>query len=238
MNMCICMFISLFLWFTYAQLEKGLACTIVAVTLHFFWLATFFWMNINGFDMWRTFRSSSPILDRESLASLYIWYNIYAWVLPLIITTTGLVLSYTLPELGFAYGGDRLCWLHHPTQVFMTFLCPIGLVCLSNFLFFVDTIVNIVRARDQSSVATEAHRTAKDFLPYVKVPIVLGFSWLLAFLGSVFDVKTLIIVPDLVNSSQGIILLAIFISNRRIRALYGWVKDGDPLKSTKTMSHG
>ena len=222
MNMAIMMALSLIQWLSSSRLTLGVLCTGVAILMHFTWLSTFFWMNVNGFDTWRTFRTSSLVNDKESMKTLYMVYSAYAWGIPIVIVISGVTISYAIPELGFAYGSDYICWLVHPVQVISMFLFPIGLICLCNFLFFVDTVVNILRVKKLTSVVSDAQRTARDFLPYVKIPIILGTSWLLAFLGSVFNNKTMVIVSDVMNSGQGILLFAIFVSNRRVRQLYGW----------------
>ena len=235
-NMCLAMGVSLMWLLLFKRNDNAVLCTVSAVVAHYFWLAAFFWMSVNGFDTWRTFRPDALMVDQASLGALYSAYRAFAWGVPSIITTASVVVTYAFPQLQFGYGNKEMCWLNNPIQVVATFLIPIGFICLGNLLFFSDTVTNICRVRKMSKAASESHKTAMSFLPYVKVPVVLGTSWLLAFMSSVFSFRLLSIVSDMINSLQGVMLFLVFISNRRIRGLYGWVKDGEGRVSSSTMN--
>ena len=85
-------------------------------------------------------------------------------------------------------------------------------------------------------MVTKNNSKTLQLLPFLKLPVFLGLSWLLGFIASVFQNKYLWIVFDLVNSSQGIMLFLVFMSNRRIRSLHGWTKSQQDSKTTKSMS--
>ena len=232
LNMCSNMAVSLSLWFFFSRNDDHLFCTTAAILSHYFWLATFFWMSVTGFDTWSTFRPKSMTADKADQMSLYYAYCTFAYGVPLVIVGVGVLATYFIPSLKFAYGGERSCWLINPYQVIATFLLPIGVITMSNVLFFVGIIVNICRVRMVSNMAAASHQNARDFLPYVKLPVLLGSSWLLGFLGSLFDEDVLWIIFDLMNGSQGVLLFFVFISSRRNRSLYGLVLGGK--KDTKT----
>ena len=241
LNVCSNMAVSLSLWFLFAQNDNSLLCTTAAILSHYFWLATFFWMSVTGFDTWHTFRPQSMTADKADQMFLYYAYCTFAYGVPSIIVAVGLITTYFIPNLKFAYGGERSCWLTNPYQVIVTFLLPIGVITLTNFLFFIGIIINISSVRMVSNMATASHQNARDFLPYVKLPVLLGLSWVLGFLGSVLDNDVLWIIFDLVNGSQGILLFVVFISNRRNRTLYGLAGNRDKHSSTQqkstTVSH-
>ena len=148
------------------------------------------------------------------------------------------MVTFGFPKLNFGYGNYNICWLTNVLQLVTTFLLPIGVVVLCNLLFLLATLGNIIYTRSQNKMVTQKDSKKLQLLPFLKLPVILGLSWLLGFFASVFQNKYLWIVFDLINSSQGIMLFLVFISNRRIQSLYGWTKSQQDSKTTKSMSSG
>ena len=239
-NMCCTMAVALTVWYAFANSEAGsLVCTTVAIILHYTWLSAFMWMSVTGFDTWYTFRPH--MITRITLAEIerttFGIYCAYAYGLPFVITGIGLVLTYCVPELKFSYGDRHLCWLGSPYQIVATFLMPVALVSVTNTGFFVAILVNLLKLKNETKITAVRNpvktRLARDFLPFVKLPVLLGVSWLLGILGSVVENKLLWTAFDLMNGSQGIFIFLVFVSSRRILVLYGWA-GGDRTSSKQT----
>ena len=231
------MAVSLTIWILLIDYTKhAVLCAGVAILGHYFWLSAFLWMGVMGFDTWRTFRTDALLTDKSTQNALYFGYCLFAWGISLVVVGAGVMITFGFPKLNFGYGSYDMCWLINSLQLVTTFLLPIGIVVLCNLLFLLATLWNILYTRRQNKMVTQNDSKTLQLLPFLKLPVFLGLSWLLGFLASVFQNKYLWVVFDLVNSSQGIILFLVFISNRRIRSLYGWTKSQQNSRTTKSMS--
>jgi hypothetical protein len=57
-------------------------CIVVAMTLHYLFLASFFWMNVMAYDVFRTF-TQTGVENRCQKIGRYLWkYMLYAWGFP------------------------------------------------------------------------------------------------------------------------------------------------------------
>ena len=91
-------------------------------------------------------------------------------------------------------------------------------------IFFASILMHICKARKVSAMATADHQSARDFLPYVKLPVLLGLSWVMGFIGSQWNNEVMWVIFDVTNASQGILLFLVFISSKRNRGLYGLIR--------------
>ena len=84
-------------------MTRSSVCLMFALGIHFFYLASFFWMNVMAFDLWRTFHKgfSLYIYDiRERLP----FYMTYAWGMPVLIVLIGIILDAGNARMKPCYG--------------------------------------------------------------------------------------------------------------------------------------
>ena len=192
-------------------------CVVVALAKHYFWLLTFFWMNVNAVDIWRVFHTGTSV-SSSSDAGKFWRYGLYANGFSLVIVGASFVLTHAAPLLRFGYGGFG-CWIDNHYQNIATFLTPIGILCLVNIVCFVSTICSIHRVVNLSKHVTNTSQNRREFLPYIKMSVLLGVSWVIGFAGSIFDNSILWMVFDVVNGLQGVLILVVFVSNHKVRAM-------------------
>jgi hypothetical protein len=72
-----------------------LLCHSFGFLVHFFFLATFFWLNALAFDIWSTFRNMRAYGDMiqriKRKRRRFLYYSVYAWGGPLLIVLVTLV---------------------------------------------------------------------------------------------------------------------------------------------------
>ena len=136
-------------------------------------------------------------VDQSSQTSRYRAYCTYAYGTPVVIISASVFVTYVVPSLKFAYGAERICWLRNPIQQIVTFILPVGLISATNLILFIAIFVHICNARKVSSMATSERKFVIDYLPYVKLPVLLGLSWLLGFLGSQWKNQVMWIIFDI-----------------------------------------
>ena len=142
-----------------------------------------------------------------------------SWLSPQAIFVT-----YVVPSHKSAYGAERKWWLRNLIQQLVTFILPVGLISVSNLILFIAILVHICNAKKVSSMASSERKSVINYLPYVKLAVLLGLSWLLGFLGSQWKNQVMWIIFDITNSAQGILLFLVFISSKRNRGLYGLIR--------------
>ncbi|KAM8716539.1 hypothetical protein ACLKA7_003420 [Drosophila subpalustris] len=75
-------------------------CIISGFLVYFFLMAAFSWMNITCFDIWKTFGSTrSKNAQRREQRTRFLWYSVYGWGLPTILTTITASLNAGLPMI-------------------------------------------------------------------------------------------------------------------------------------------
>ena len=82
-------------------------CSLVAMSLHYFILASFFWMNVMTFDVFKTF-ANKCILTQIRSKRKFMWrYSLYAWGSPLVIVLICAFVDFSGLVEGFqiGYGG-------------------------------------------------------------------------------------------------------------------------------------
>ena len=71
-------------------------------------------MSVTEFDTWSTFRPQSVTADKADEMSLDVSLSIlayctFAYGVPLVIVSVGVLATYCIPSLKFAYTGERSC---------------------------------------------------------------------------------------------------------------------------------
>lgn len=91
--------------------ETPLGCFLVGLTTHYGFLASFFWMNVIAFDLYRNFRdkSSHVLLHSIGLTDRLPKYALYAWLTPLVIVLTALVVDLSVKD-NFKKAPYRPCY--------------------------------------------------------------------------------------------------------------------------------
>jgi hypothetical protein len=94
---------TLFLSQSLITMTRSSVCLLFALGIHFFYLASFFWMNVMAFDLWKTFHKGFSLYVYEIRERLP-FYALYAWGMPLIIVLIGIILDAKNTALKPCYG--------------------------------------------------------------------------------------------------------------------------------------
>lgn len=152
-------------------------CAAMGVMTHWSYLAAFFWMNVMGFDICRTFSGSLTrhrgIPGREQ-RSTFRYYSLYAWGFPTLIVTLGLTLDlshlseYYAPHYGShmcwmddwapAYG-TKVCWISNRSGLGVFFVLPMAVLLFENLILFSCTVFSILKQRKAAQFALDKNQT-------------------------------------------------------------------------------
>ncbi|XP_065579142.1 uncharacterized protein LOC136039387 isoform X1 [Artemia franciscana] len=211
--------------------DKGV-CVVVGLSLHWFYLAAFFWMSVMSFDICRTFRSKTYRPDRNSRT--FGMYSLYAWGGPTCTVALALLLDNTslLPEFAPEYG-RALCWINSRYGLLLFFIIPVLFLLLENLVFFFLTIFSILSQQKAAKYAQESAQRKRDsgesgqasdagktnrvrFYLYVKLAIIMGLTWIFGFVAATAGLPSLWYPFIIFNSLQGAAIFVGFDMKKKI----------------------
>ncbi|KAB7494878.1 putative G-protein coupled receptor Mth-like 4 [Armadillidium nasatum] len=142
-SLCFSLFMAQFLFLTGTIATENFEfCVFMAVCIHYFWLASFFWMNILSIDVWRTFKAKFS--HNSNNRKVLLIYNLYSWGVPFIIVMASLTLDVAGKNLKYKpnYAGfdeAELCWINNKYGLLCFFLLPIAIIMTENIILFTIT---------------------------------------------------------------------------------------------------
>ncbi|XP_056136524.1 adhesion G protein-coupled receptor L3 [Lampris incognitus] len=124
-NLCISLFIaeSLFL-VGINRADQQIACAVFAALLHFFFLAAFTWMFLEGVQLYIML---VEVFESEHSRTKYFYLAGYG--VPAVIVAVSAAVDYR------SYGTDRVCWLRLDTYFIWSFIGPATLIIMLNVIF-------------------------------------------------------------------------------------------------------
>ncbi|KAL0970303.1 hypothetical protein UPYG_G00240090 [Umbra pygmaea] len=124
-NLCISLFIaeSLFL-VGINRVDQPIACAVFAALLHFFFLAAFTWMFLEGVQLYIML---VEVFESEHSRKRY--FYLVGYGVPALIVAVSAAVDYR------SYGTDRVCWLRLDTYFIWSFIGPATLIIMLNVIF-------------------------------------------------------------------------------------------------------
>lgn len=195
-------------------------CKTVAVAEHFCFLAAFCWMNVIAVDLWMTFSNRFVTLGTSNKETKrFALYFLYAWLTPVIIVTTSVVLDFVDVGPSFSYlkphYGYRACWISSKYSLILFFAGPLALFKLLDITAFIFTAVHIARAKREGAMASK-NKSACSFVINLKLSLILGLTWVFAFVANVSDETVLWYMFIIFNGLQGFFIAVCFLCTRKV----------------------
>ncbi|XP_036406673.1 adhesion G protein-coupled receptor L3-like isoform X2 [Megalops cyprinoides] len=124
-NLCISLFVaeSLFL-VGINRADQPIACAVFAALLHFFFLAAFTWMFLEGVQLYIML---VEVFESEHSRRRY--FYLVGYGIPALIVAVSAAVDYR------SYGTDRVCWLRLDTYFIWSFIGPATLIIMLNVVF-------------------------------------------------------------------------------------------------------
>ncbi|ESO88055.1 hypothetical protein LOTGIDRAFT_126903 [Lottia gigantea] len=178
-------------------------CIAVAVLLHYFILASFMWMLMEGILQYLLF-----VRVLGTYFENYMWKTaISAWVLPLVPIIVMLAIDIDLYN-----GGNTYCWMSL-TGFYYGFSIPVGVIILANIIIYIMVTCSICNRRNINT--GDSKSTSRSTLTNIRASfccfIILGrFSWIFGFLA-ISDARLVFqYIFTIINSIQGFLIFALF----------------------------
>ena len=194
-------------------------CYTVAVLIHWAFLAAFCWMTVIGWDILNMFKATSDFERIGQGNKKFVFYSLYSWGFPTIVCCIALAVDHSNVDLiwrpAFA---KKLCWFSGKVGLLIFFVSPVALQILINIIIFIACCFYLQRSKMPDGRTTmEQHEERQRFWLYLKLLILMGITWVVGFLVIPLDIDVLWYIFIIINASQGILLLIVYVVGKRTR---------------------
>ncbi|XP_068234683.1 uncharacterized protein [Palaemon carinicauda] len=119
-------------------------CVDLAIALQFGFLATFFWLNVMCFEIWRKIRRLKSYRPCDSYPDKY--YMMYGWGIPFLICVTTFLMQKYAPDNVWGvikpYISVSRCWFREDIALLIYYFGPTAVLFLFNSVFLFLTYIN------------------------------------------------------------------------------------------------
>ncbi|XP_028301524.1 adhesion G protein-coupled receptor L2 isoform X26 [Gouania willdenowi] len=134
-NLCINLFIAELIFLIGIDMTKPeIGCAIIAGILHFFFLASFSWMCLEGVQLYLML---VEVFESEYSRKKY--YYVCGYLFPAIVVCVSAAIDYK------SYGTERACWLSVDNHFIWSFIGPVTFIIMLNLIFLVITMYKMVK---------------------------------------------------------------------------------------------
>ena len=193
-----------------------LACVIIGVVQHFFWLASFLWSCVIATDVYLVFgrtdgRPVYTVGTRKMVA-----YYMVGWMLPSVFVCTCVVLNvYTGLRVGYGDGGS--CWITTTDGMIAAFFAPLLAITLLNTILVVSALVMITRTMNFSQAMNVGSAGREKLTIYMRLISIIGLTWLFGLLANITGIRYMAYPFILLNGSQGVFVCLSFCTSQKVR---------------------
>nr|XP_020452353.1 adhesion G protein-coupled receptor L2 isoform X13 [Monopterus albus] len=134
-NLCINLFIAELIFLIGIDMtEPRIGCAIIAGILHFFFLASFSWMCLEGVQLYLML---VEVFESEYSRKKY--YYVSGYLFPAIVVGVSAAIDYR------SYGTKKACWLSVDNHFIWSFIGPVTFIIMLNLIFLIITMYKMVK---------------------------------------------------------------------------------------------
>lgn len=206
-------------------------CTIIGYSCIYFFLASFFWMNVICIDIFLGFRGfkGGPGMRSFEYKRFY-YYCLYAWGMSFLIV----LLTYfcntqgTVDDWWYPAVSKGQCFVRNGLPQLIFFYGPMGIIILTNIILFSLTAYRIRQVKKDTKMLkhAESKRHSEDdqqkFKLYLKLLLAMGVNWSMEIISWGVNFKEQEIPPyiwyltDFCNATYGVFIFFIFVFKKNI----------------------
>ncbi|XP_063137324.1 adhesion G protein-coupled receptor L2 isoform X28 [Rattus norvegicus] len=167
-NLCINLFIAEFIFLIgIDKTQYTIACPVFAGLLHFFFLAAFSWMCLEGVQLYLML---VEVFESEYSRKKY--YYVAGYLFPATVVGVSAAIDYK------SYGTLEACWLHVDNYFIWSFIGPVTFIILLNIIFLVITLCKMVKHSNTLKPDSSRLENIKSWvLGAFALLCLLGLTW-------------------------------------------------------------
>lgn len=210
LHLCISLFIAFLIFLAgISRTENRVGCAVVAGLLHFFFLAAFCWMCLEGIQLFRMV----VLVFNTNFKTLYMMAGGYG-VPAVIVGITALVNAK-------GYGTVRYCWLN--LESIWSFFAPVCIIITVNVFFFLITVWKLAQKFSSLNPDLDSLQKIQAFtITAVAQLCVLGTMWIFGCFQFEKGTIAMSYLFTIFASFQGVLLFVMHcLFSKQVRDEYG-----------------
>lgn len=196
----------------------GTSCLLSAIFLHYFFLASFFWMNVFAFDVFRALRNATKklLVGSGAVGIRFALYSFYAWGIPLVLKIAATVVHYhpDSPEHMVPVFGNDTCMFSNSFSKVYFFFVPTATILLANTFLYIGSVIIMVHHKMRDGKPGKAAK--KNFMLQLRFGIFMGLTWVLGIIVPFVESEVLDFFYIILNSTQGIFIAVLFCCTEKV----------------------
>ncbi|XP_063113861.1 adhesion G protein-coupled receptor L2 isoform X16 [Cavia porcellus] len=212
-NLCINLFIAEFIFLIGIDKTKyTIACPIFAGLLHFFFLAAFAWMCLEGVQLYLML---VEVFESEYSRKKY--YYVAGYLFPATVVGISAAIDYK------SYGTKTACWLHVDNYFIWSFIGPVTFIILLNIIFLVITLCKMVKHSNTLKPDSSRLENIKSWvLGAFALLCLLGLTWSFGLLFVNEETIVMAYLFTIFNAFQGVFIFIFHCAlQKKVRKEYG-----------------
>ncbi|XP_050929945.1 adhesion G protein-coupled receptor E5 isoform X2 [Lates calcarifer] len=210
LHLCISLFIATFIFLVgISHTENQTGCAVVAGLLHFFFMAAFCWMCLEGIQLFRMV----VLVFNTNFKTLYMMAGGYG--VPAVIVTISAITN------AKGYGTERYCWLN--LELIWSFFGPVCFIIIINIFFFLITAWKLAQKFSSLNPDLDSCQKIKAFIITAVAQLcVLGITWIFGCFQFKEDTIVMSYFFTIFASLQGVMLFVMHcLFSKQVREEYG-----------------
>ena len=203
---------------------ENVVCQVVAILLHYLFLARFVWMSLLSLNVARHFYHAAKFIvseDRENWRHL-ILYMAAGWLSPLLVLIVTVTLNYAISGT-VGYGVDGLCWMNERLAIIVSFIVPL-IICIiftaGAFVFVCIILVKLHRS-DNETKGLKHRSGSRNCRVLAAVFCITGSMWLFGFLALIDSALSWAwYIFIILNTTQAVFLTLAYVCTAKVLRLY------------------
>ncbi|XP_036019355.1 adhesion G protein-coupled receptor L2 isoform X26 [Mus musculus] len=212
-NLCINLFIAEFIFLIGIDKTKyTIACPVFAGLLHFFFLAAFSWMCLEGVQLYLML---VEVFESEYSRKKY--YYVAGYLFPATVVGVSAAIDYK------SYGTVQACWLHVDNYFIWSFIGPVTFIILLNIIFLVITLCKMVKHSNTLKPDSSRLENIKSWvLGAFALLCLLGLTWSFGLLFVNEETVVMAYLFTAFNAFQGLFIFIFHCAlQKKVRKEYG-----------------
>lgn len=157
-------------------------CISTAWFLHYFLLASFTWMGLEGVNMYYALVK----VFNDNISHYMLKFSLVGWGVPMIVVIIVIAIdkdNYGLVSYGRFPDGtsDDFCWIRNDIAFYVAVVAYFCVIFIFNVIMFIVVLVQLHRIKKQNPHNNKHRSTLQDVRSVIGITLLLGLTWGFAF---------------------------------------------------------
>lgn len=189
LSLCVALLLAYVFTFSQEAAIDDVSCRVVGMSMVYFFLASFFWMNVFSYEVWRSIRLATTKLrmtkDRPMMVR-FACYSAYAWGSPLLFSLLSIIVHHlTSNEKYRLLFNKNICWFEHKEAMVLYFVGPLFTLLGINVLLTASSFWMISNASMRSDCGKESFDLRARLCLSLRLGSSMGLTWIFGVLAVV-----------------------------------------------------